>query len=415
MSTWLLPRNELTPEQLRAVELSHADHQIIFGAPGSGKTQILLHRAAFLRDRLGTDPGRYRIFVYTNVLKQYIRSTLSLLNLPEDTIITYDDWCKTFYLQHINKRTPWNAEAKKPDFAAIRSAVAEKLASNSLPLPLYDFVLVDEAQDLDAASFDNLRRISRHITACLDNKQQIYEHGSSEAEILLKLGLRRRNLSLLDAYRCSPFIAKLAARFIPDPQDMQHYLAQVRTSQSERQPPLLFRAASFEEEKKRLIEVLRERLLIDQRIGILFPQRRQVFGFAQGLAEAGIEVEVPPQFGSKSALPAHDFSSSRPKLITYAGAKGLTFDSVLLPRLVPDSFSNLSPERVQRLIYVAVTRATHWVYLSTNVGKELPLLQSLQPLVAERALTVQSSPEQAAPAPVSPPGTAAGSDKLDFL
>jgi Superfamily I DNA and RNA helicases len=64
MSTWLLPRSELTSEQLRAVELSPLSHQVIFGAPGSGKTQILLHRAAFLRNHLGTKPNRFRIFVY---------------------------------------------------------------------------------------------------------------------------------------------------------------------------------------------------------------------------------------------------------------------------------------------------------------------------------------------------------------
>jgi superfamily I DNA/RNA helicase len=406
MSTWLLPRNELTPEQLRAVELGHSDHQIIFGAPGSGKTQILLHRAAFLRDRLGAAPSRFRIFVYTNVLKQYIRSALPLLNLPEDTIITYDDWCRVFYQQHINSRLPWNAAAKKPDFDLIRRTVGEKVARDSVPLPLYDFALVDEAQDLDAATFDTLRRTARHVTACLDNKQQIYERGSSETDILLKLGLRRRNLSLLDAYRCSPFIAKLAARFIPDSQDMQHYLGQVRTSQTERQTPLLFKAIGFDDEKKRLIEVLRERLLLDQRIAVLFPLRRQVFGFAEGLKQAGIEVETQENL---------DFGSSRPKLITYASAKGLTFDSVLLPRLVPESFPRMSPERIQRLLFVAVTRATNWVYLSTNVGNELPLLQALQPLVSERALAVQSAQDRTPPATGSTPGTPLKTENLDFL
>lgn len=406
MSTWLLPRHELTPEQLRAVELNHADHQIIFGAPGSGKTQILLHRAAFLRDRLGSAPNRFRIFVYTNVLKQYIRSALALLNLPEDTIITYDDWCRVFFQQHVDARLPWNAAAKKPDFAMIRRAVGEKVVKQSVPLPMYDFVLVDEAQDLDGDTFDTLRRISRHVTACLDNKQQIYEQGSTEDQILERLGLRRRNLSLLDAYRCSPFIAKLAARFIPDPQQTQHYLGQVRTSQSERQTPLLFKSSGFDEEKKRLIEVLRERLLIDQRIGVLFPMRRQVFGFAEGLKQAGIEVETQENL---------NFGSSRPKLITYASAKGLTFDSVLLPRLVPESFPRMSPERIQRILFVAVTRASKWAYLSTYLGNELPILDSLQPLVAERALTVQASQDTATPATESEPDASSGGDKLDFL
>jgi superfamily I DNA/RNA helicase len=408
MSTWLLPRSELTSEQLRAVELSPLSHQVIFGAPGSGKTQILLHRAAFLRNHLGTKPNCFRIFVYTNVLKHYIRSALALLNLPEDAVTTYDDWCRVFYEKHIGDELPWDIRARRPDFDCIRQNVRAYIVSGAVPLPLYDFVLVDEAQDLSVDTFDTICRIARHVTICLDNKQQIYERGSSEAEILARFGLRRRNLSLLDAYRCSPFVARLAAQFIPDSQDAREYLNQVRTSQTGRQMPLLFKGATFDEERNRLVEVLRERLLIDQRIAVLFPLRRQVFEFANELRRAGIEVETQENL---------DFSSSRPKLITYASAKGLTFDSVLLPRLVPESFPRMSHERMQRLLFVAITRATNWVYLSTNEGNELPLLQALQPLVAERVLTIQSASATSATTPlVLPPDskTSATTD-LDFL
>jgi superfamily I DNA/RNA helicase len=305
---------------------------------------------------------------------------------------------------------PWDIRARRPDFDCIRQDVRAHIISGAVPLPLYDFVLVDEAQDLSVDTFDTICRMARHVTICLDNKQQIYERGSSEAEILARFGLRRRNLSLLDAYRCSPFVARLAARFIPDPQDARHYLDQVRTSQTERQMPLLFKAATFDEEKDRLIEILRERLLIDQRIAVLFPLRRQVFGFADGLKRAGIEVETQESL---------NFGSSRPKLITYASAKGLTFDSVLLPRLVPESFPRMSPERMQRLLFVAITRATNWVYLSTNEGNELPLLQALDPLVAGRVLTIQSA--RTATPSVTPPTTEPATTEtsttsdLDFL
>lgn len=61
------------------------------------------------------------------------------------------------------------------------------------------------------------------------------------------------------------------------------------------------------------------------------------------------------------------------------------------------------------------TRATNWVYLSTIVGNELPLLQTLQPLVAERALTVQSAHDRMTPASGSTPSTPPGRDNLDFL
>lgn len=44
--------------------------------------------------------------------------------------------------------------------------------------------------------------------------------------------------------------------------------------------------------------MVRERQLMNDRIAIFLPQNRPVYGFAQGLTEAGIEVEVPKQRGS---------------------------------------------------------------------------------------------------------------------
>lgn len=35
--SWLLHRTELTPEQLRIVEMSPESHRLILGPPGSGK------------------------------------------------------------------------------------------------------------------------------------------------------------------------------------------------------------------------------------------------------------------------------------------------------------------------------------------------------------------------------------------
>lgn len=400
MSTWLLPRSELTPEQLRAIELPHTDHQVIFGAPGSGKTQVLIHRADELRRRLSLPQERFRIFVYTNALKRYIRSALDLLGLPEETVITFDDWCRHLYQRYISRSLPWDEYADQPDFHAVREAVKSLVTSGMLPVPMYDFALVDEGQDLSPVSFEVLKRIARHVTVCLDSRQQIYEHGSDEGEILAALGVRRRNLTLLDAYRCSPFVASLAAQLLEEGERAQ-YLRQVRTEQTERQTPLLFKAASFDEEKERLIAVLRERLLCDQRIAILFPLRRQVMGFAHALQAAGLEVESQQEL---------DFSSHRPKLLTYHSAKGLTFDTVLLPRLVESSFRRVAEERRRRLLFVAITRATRWVYLSTVQGTELALLDALEPLLAQRILTKQERKDRPDKWPEDRPES-----DLDFL
>jgi superfamily I DNA/RNA helicase len=191
LSTWLVSRNELTPEQSRAIELSPHEHRVILGSPGSGKTQILLHRARYLCDTFHVAGDRFHIFVFTNPLKNYIGSALQLLNLPSNCVTTLDHWCSEFYKGHIGRTLPWNRAGKVPDFAAIRHAVLSKLREvakshgNSPKQALFEFVLVDEGQDLDEEAFELLRTVSKHVTVCMDHKQQIYDQGSNEQQILV--------------------------------------------------------------------------------------------------------------------------------------------------------------------------------------------------------------------------------------
>jgi superfamily I DNA/RNA helicase len=123
MSTWLVPLNELSTEQREAVELNTREHQVIGGAPGSGKTQILLHRARHLLDTHRVDASRLRIFIFTTVLRDYIRSALALLNLPNGSVSTFDAWCCDYYERYISRSLPWNHEEKTRDYPAIRQGV----------------------------------------------------------------------------------------------------------------------------------------------------------------------------------------------------------------------------------------------------------------------------------------------------
>ena len=366
--SWLIPRDELTAEQIRAVELSPNEHRVILGAPGSGKTQILLHRARYLSDELKVPPTRFRIFVFTNVLKEYIQSALIDLALPEDCVTTLDDWCTQIYKQEVRPSLPWDSVNRCPDYAAVRKEVHKRVKAQKP----FDFVLVDEGQDLDSDAFALLNSLAPHITVAMDHKQQIYDEGCGETEIIRALGLRRSNLTLLDAFRCCPYVVRVASEFIEDPRDRAAFLNQSRTSQSEIQTPLLYEADGFEDERARLIEVLRERQIVDRTIGILFAQNRQVEGFAKGLREEGIPVET-----RKSGL---NFASQVPKVLTIHSAKGLTFDSVLLPRLVSTSFSGRLEGMADRLLYVGITRATKWLYMSTVAGKSVSTLSRIRGL-----------------------------------
>jgi superfamily I DNA/RNA helicase len=402
--SWLIPTNQLTPDQSRAVRLSPSEHRLISGGPGSGKTQILVHRAKYLLDQLNISADKWKIIVYTNVLKDYIKSDTNLLDLPEDNVHTFDHWCRLFYEAHIGPRVPFNHKTKRPDFEAARRAVSDYIDTN-ISKPFFEFLLIDEGQDLPKDAFELLNKISNHVTVCFDKKQQLYSEGCKEQDVLEALNIIKKNINLIDAFRVCPYLVKLAAQFVPDKKERAAFLDQQRTPQVEKETPLLYFARDFNDENSKLYEMVRERQLMNERIAILLATNKQVGKFAQGLRDVGIEVEVP-----KSQSP-HDFTSSRPKLMTFHSAKGLTFDSVLLPRLVPRSFSWLPEEKINTLIFMAITRATRWAYFSTQDGDSLHALKKIIPLEKSGELKLlnwkDNSRKEKAPK--------SSDDDLDFL
>ncbi len=363
---WLIPFSNLTPAQQDAVQMDTRTHKAIIGGPGAGKTLVLLHRLNQLFHRAGGKPSAVRLFVYTNTLKEFIRAGNDMLEVPDECIGTFDKWCADVYRQYIADRLP---RAKSgTDFAAIRAGAYKAISDGLLPTPAFEYVLVDEAQDLDGEAIKALQRIARHVTVCMDGNQQLYDTGVSEPVALAKLGLARHNVALLSAFRCNPMVTQLAAQFVTDVKRRDEFLRQASNPDMDRATPLLYISSGFEDEKARLIEMVRLRLSYGDSIAVLFPTQRQVHGFAKGFAEAGIDVSV-----QKRDEPI-DFSTPLPKLMTYHQGKGLTFDSVFLPRLDGGSFYGAMQSRMDNLLFVGVSRAIKWVFMSGTNGHLINLL-----------------------------------------
>ncbi len=384
--SWLVPFSSLTPSQQDAVQMDTRAHKAIVGGPGAGKTLVLLHRLNFLFQRCGKNPDSVRLFVYTNSLQQFIRGGSEVLDVPDDCIVTLDKWCVDTYRSSIHSRLP-KGDKGVPDFDAIRAGVLNALESGRLRAPIFDYVLVDEAQDLDVVAIEILKRAGRHITACMDGKQQIYDGRMSEQELVTRLGLSRHNAVLLAAFRCNPMVTELAAQFLPDESRRREFLQQAANAEMDRSRPLLYVADNFSDERAHLIEMVKLRLSYGDSIAVIFPQQRQVHGFAKGFAEAGIAVEV-----QKMGAPL-DFSHSLPKLMTYHQAKGLTFDSIFLPRLDRSSFPDKMRERFKHLCFVGISRAVKWVYMSGENDSLIPAVQALYHADTRRFLDTMLSSE----------------------
>ena len=364
---WLVPRQGLTNDQVRAVQMGSTAHQLVVGSPGSGKTIVLVHRAKHLAETFEVSSERFRILVYTNALKDYIKTGLEDLALQETSVSTFDHWCKEFHEEHIGK-VPFK---KGPDFAGIREATWKFLQSQSKSTPIFDFVMVDEGQDLPPIAYQVLNAVSQHVTVFADSKQQLYEEGASEQRILTSLGLRKPKLTLLDAYRCSPYVVRIGASFVKDKGERDAFINQnPPIDKGQRETPVLYIAENDDSELANLAEMVKDCVARGDRIAVLLPQNKQVAALAHKLSEKGVDIEIPAKLLNwksfqNGTFSAHDFGSPLPKLMSFPSAKGLTFDSVLMPLFQREKFiKGLSEDILARWIFVGTTRATKWVYYS---------------------------------------------------
>ena len=400
--TWLPPPDRLTPAQTACVEAPTDKPLILRGGPGSGKTVVLLHRARRLGLTTGR-PERVATLVYTNVLRDFIRSATDELKLPSEQVLTFDHWCR---LRHVELIGPPPTSAQgHPDFTRIRQQLLAHLRSRAVS-PALDAALVDEGQDLDEDCFAILRLSARHVTVAYDLKQSLY-HEPEARELLRALGPGRREEDLRATYRACPYVVDLACEFIADEEERAAFRLNVATLQTERQTPLLYLAADEADERRRLVEILRERLLRNDRVAILFPTFAQVGLFADFLRAQGIMADRQTQTDTQGRRPVLDFSSGRPAVLTYHSAKGLTFDSVLMPGLTKSAI-RARHSSVRRMLFVAVTRATHWVYLSSLEKSVNPsVLEATHALRGRQRATIQTKadlPRQPLPPPIPKPG-----------
>jgi superfamily I DNA/RNA helicase len=206
------------------------------------------------------------------------------------------------------------------------------------------------------------------------------------------LGLRRRNVGLLETYRCCPYIVSLASKFIFDQVEREEYQNQNRIPPTGKETPLLYIASDYDDEIRSLAETIRTRQNMGERIAILVPQKILMFGLSAGLAKIGVKVEMPRQ--SRFSDDGLDFMTAFPKIMPYPSAKGLTFDSVLIPRLVRKYYGNNLEDLVYKMLFVAITRATKWVYMSTINAADLKLFKGIAELTRTNEITVRRNEQE---------------------
>jgi superfamily I DNA/RNA helicase len=367
---WMIGPELLTDEQKQVIALPTDRNQLVIGPPGSGKTVLLLHRAKALLCNLNLSPRRLRVLVFTNVLRTYIEDGAEALHLPFDIVQSFYSW--VFQLGE-REGLPKSNAARLEDRCKETLKVVTQYFESEHPPPMLDAALVDEGQDLPGEAYRLISRAARHVTVFADYTQRLYSGGANLGDVASSLGVANGAITLVKNLRSSLSVARLAAQFLPAPQRPSYLQAQtVRDMPGTVRIPLLFRAATADEEWERLSEIARQEIASNRRIGILMVDNAMVTSAYDHLSGAG----VPAQKITARDPVYADFNELTPKIFTIFSSKGLSFDTVLVPRITRQYYVHTLP-RPSQMLFVACTRALDWVYLSTVEGREISELQEL--------------------------------------
>lgn len=379
MKTWLRSFSELSSEQKKIVQMPPRESGLVSGPPGSGKTQALVHRAAYLIKTHKASSDKIRLFVLNEVLEKMIKSEMKKLDLPEKIVASFDHWCRSFFVHHVSTNLPRIYVNGRVNFKEIRFGVLEILQRKKYLRKCIEYAFVDDGQDLTPKAFEILNLAAEHITVFTDAQQKIHEEGASNSFVSGTLNLHNKSSLLAGDFRSSFSVAQLAAHFIDDQSLRKEYLSQVRHEQKTSQSSLFYVAPSEEKELDNLSRYVRQRQAMRENVGILVPTSSLVHRLAKDLDERGIALEKAIPIDAQNVIHTpYDFGNNRPKITTYCEAKGLSFDSVLMPQLTENALSEIPSHLRHRFIFIGMVRAARWVYLSTVKGQEFKEMTRLR-------------------------------------
>lgn len=212
MSLWWARKNQLDETQIKLIEdLPLRESQLVLGPPGSGKTNVLLRRAQFVRTQ---QMPNVMVLAFTRSLTEFLKTGCYDAQgreiFPRACVSTLESWIRSLYAQHDAQLPP--EQNSLPHWKAALADGAMGFASAG-KVPQYDTLFVDEAQDLMPEEVALLRAWSPVLFLVGDDRQQIYDH-SAGLTAIHALDSPPSEHTLPFHYRMAPELCEVADRIL---------------------------------------------------------------------------------------------------------------------------------------------------------------------------------------------------------
>ena len=337
---------ELSKEQDRILrKLQSLERAIISGAPGTGKSVIIL----LLADTLCRSKAACLCLLYTRMLKE-----MSLGLIPGINIQTWHLWFKHFFANRYRKSPP-----RLTPFEYDWPKVMALMDQHNLDLEEKITVLIDEGQDMPPEFYEFMDESFLKIVVSADENQQIWQNNSCLKEIKEMLDVDRNAcFELRQNYRNSRQIAQLAQTFYCDtvakPPELPERNGEI---------PLLIDYPDRNALINRIVR--RHRIYPDRLIAILLPKEGLRNHYYQALQQRGISSlhTYSGKLGRQNRPITFDHGGI--VVINQQSAKGLEFDEVFIAELDQFYFSE-DREAFRKQLYVLTSRAREQLFILMN-------------------------------------------------
>lgn len=352
-------------------------HRLLWGVAGSGKTVLLISRAKYLARE--HPEARILVTCYNITLAAYLKRAF------EDYPITIE----ATHFHALAKRL-WKISYKQGESnEEFATRLLDEVRSRDVK-PIYDMILVDEAQDFDPAWFQSLLTLLKDredgdLVIVGDGTQGIYK---SRKITWKSLGIQAqgRTTYFRKNYRNSKEIIALAASFSHVPSDNNSgeeaaveavCLKPESAVRSSGIKPVLVSGTAGEVGDavlKVIFDLLSgefnghklESPLLPEEIAILYPSLTDdIKGTFFLILNSLKKKDIPVLWASKPYLKTLICSPGL-KLMPIYSAKGLQYKAVILlgADTMPRNDEINTPESDERLMYVALTRPENYLVIT---------------------------------------------------